>query len=74
VIDDVLYGAAGWLLTGVAAAWFFSRAAQCLRQPPPSPVELPPAACAHAEDCRGQHPGVLDAGALAPAVSAGKRV
>jgi hypothetical protein len=74
VIDDVLYGAGGWLLTSAVAAWFFARAAQRLRQAPPGSPELASATRAHGEERRGQHPGVLDAGALVRAVSVNEPV
>lgn len=64
VIDDLLYAAALWLLVGAAAAWYFSRAAKRLRQPPPSG----PVPQAFTDTQRAEHrrhePRVLDAAAL----------
>jgi hypothetical protein len=62
LIDDVLYVAALWLLVGTAAAWYFSRAAQRLRQPPGGGVERH--ALSDRAEPRRHEPGILDAATL----------
>jgi hypothetical protein len=49
-MDDVLYAVEIWLLFAALLAWFFSRAAMRLRQPPSSRAELLLAVQHHADE------------------------
>jgi hypothetical protein len=64
VIDDVLYGAALWLLIGSAAAWYFARAAQRLRHQPRGGTGRRALNQTHRAEPHPRQPGMLDAAAL----------
>jgi hypothetical protein len=64
VIGDLLYAAALWLLVGAAAAWYFSRAAQRLRQPRRSDAGSQALTQAQRAERRRHEPGILDAAAV----------
>jgi hypothetical protein len=64
VVDDLLYALAVWLLLAVPTTWFFSRAAQRLRQAPPTRAERLLMADAFSDERRSPEPYGLDAHAL----------
>lgn len=73
VVDDVLDVAALWLLVGAAAAWYFARAAQCLRQS--APRGDGPDALSHTQhtERRRHEPAIVDAGAVLRAMRIDER-
>jgi hypothetical protein len=73
VIDDVLYVAALWLLVGAAAAWYFCRAAQRLRQPQPSRLERQALTDSRRAEPRRHEPGIPDVATLLHAMRVDER-